>query len=467
MECKSVEPALGCWARADGTFDTVVIHYTYGADAGGGEIISAVRYTLADGTPIALADGEEVTPGACAVADCERGVPLGICKCYGSGSGDASYTNPDNTTDGQFSIGGTGVTLMKWAVFDPEPAAQGLADFTAAVVACIESGNVASLTLTDPDGNTYLFDADAVASAGNPDGSGGWLFSGPGAPASGSGKLTSATLTCGGSAQGTACAVSVCDDAGDREVLWIDSETGAELTPQQVETLTDCPAPDTCDLSTSQSVVCAAEAATTDDGTPITAGDQLLAITQVDCLSVVVASQTYHLSSQEPVSEAVLTEQCDPAPDTETTRDCFVDSSGVQWTQVNIIDPADPANPLTLFYDATFTLGTPAGTPADWSPCEPPARVVRGRISRLTSGDPPLGFIGGVHPDNAVRSVTVTVLAGTAAVTDAATNTVDVPAGVSLTWSATGDDEGTNGLLRSVSAGSADADVIVHWTEEV
>ena len=68
MNCKDIEPILGCWHKADGSTETVVVHYTYGVNAAGVEIIAAVRYATVDGTPIALAVGEAVTPGACAVA---------------------------------------------------------------------------------------------------------------------------------------------------------------------------------------------------------------------------------------------------------------------------------------------------------------------------------------------------------------------------------------------------------------
>lgn len=65
MNCKDLEPIVGCLAKADGTFEPVSIHYTYGTNAAGTEIIESVRYTIADGTIRELVAGESVTPGPC------------------------------------------------------------------------------------------------------------------------------------------------------------------------------------------------------------------------------------------------------------------------------------------------------------------------------------------------------------------------------------------------------------------
>lgn len=83
MHCKDIEPVAGCWLKADGSTESVVIHYTYGVNAAGVEIIASTRYTTADGTPVALAAGETVTPGVCSPsfaishteAGCANGVP--------------------------------------------------------------------------------------------------------------------------------------------------------------------------------------------------------------------------------------------------------------------------------------------------------------------------------------------------------------------------------------------------------
>ena len=66
--CLKHSTVVGCWNKADNTKENVVIHYTYATNAGGVEILKAIRYTISDGTPIALGVGDTVTPGAC-VAD--------------------------------------------------------------------------------------------------------------------------------------------------------------------------------------------------------------------------------------------------------------------------------------------------------------------------------------------------------------------------------------------------------------
>lgn len=65
MKCKDLEPIIGCLSKDDGTFEPVIIHYTYGVNAQGVEIIESVRYSLADGTIRELEGVESVKPGPC------------------------------------------------------------------------------------------------------------------------------------------------------------------------------------------------------------------------------------------------------------------------------------------------------------------------------------------------------------------------------------------------------------------
>jgi hypothetical protein len=75
LDCKDVEPVLGCRRAADGTIlGSVVIHYEYRNGTGGNARLHATRYTQADGTAIALAVGETVTAGACPVVTLINGV---------------------------------------------------------------------------------------------------------------------------------------------------------------------------------------------------------------------------------------------------------------------------------------------------------------------------------------------------------------------------------------------------------
>ena len=68
MDCRSVSAVVGCLSVAGVPNRSVVIHYEYGPGATGTTLV-ATRYTEADGvTVIALAAGEVVAPGACAVS---------------------------------------------------------------------------------------------------------------------------------------------------------------------------------------------------------------------------------------------------------------------------------------------------------------------------------------------------------------------------------------------------------------
>jgi hypothetical protein len=68
MNCKELTAVPGCLSVAGVPNRSVTIHYEYGPAVSGLAQLIATRYTEADGTPIALAAGETVSPGACAVA---------------------------------------------------------------------------------------------------------------------------------------------------------------------------------------------------------------------------------------------------------------------------------------------------------------------------------------------------------------------------------------------------------------
>ena len=67
MKCKETKPLVGCWNKSDGSKENITIHYTYGLNAVGNEILSAVRYTSADGTIVILGAGESVSVGSCSI----------------------------------------------------------------------------------------------------------------------------------------------------------------------------------------------------------------------------------------------------------------------------------------------------------------------------------------------------------------------------------------------------------------
>lgn len=67
MKCRDFTTEIGCWSRADGTQENVIIHNTYGLNDQGVEIISGIRYLNAQGDVITIPTGDTVTIGACVV----------------------------------------------------------------------------------------------------------------------------------------------------------------------------------------------------------------------------------------------------------------------------------------------------------------------------------------------------------------------------------------------------------------
>jgi hypothetical protein len=66
MNCSTIKPVIGCWKKADGSFESVSIHYEYAYAASGKPIVVSTRYTKADGGDIiTIPVGDTVTLGAC------------------------------------------------------------------------------------------------------------------------------------------------------------------------------------------------------------------------------------------------------------------------------------------------------------------------------------------------------------------------------------------------------------------
>lgn len=65
MNCFDIEPIIACIKRADGTSESVLVHYSYGKNAAGTEIIKSVRYTDILGTIVTLAAGDTIALGDC------------------------------------------------------------------------------------------------------------------------------------------------------------------------------------------------------------------------------------------------------------------------------------------------------------------------------------------------------------------------------------------------------------------
>ena len=65
MDCSTIKPVVGCWSKADGSFESVSIHYEYATAASGLPIVKSTRYTKADGgSIITVPAGDTVTVGA-------------------------------------------------------------------------------------------------------------------------------------------------------------------------------------------------------------------------------------------------------------------------------------------------------------------------------------------------------------------------------------------------------------------
>ena len=81
MDCSTIKPVVGCWSKADGSFESVSIHYEYATAASGLPIVKSTRYTKADGGDIiTVPAGDTVTVGACSAKWVTEKA------CYGTGA---------------------------------------------------------------------------------------------------------------------------------------------------------------------------------------------------------------------------------------------------------------------------------------------------------------------------------------------------------------------------------------------
>ena len=332
----------------------------------GGVIEQVVAYAKLDGNrdfvewvvlsgnpPPSLTTIDALSP--CDDKTLPRPVP-GKTACYGAGIPGAEYTNADNSTDITFSHN---ASTLKWELdIGQEPGADAI---TAAIVACINAGEIAEITMTGANGVNTVFSADTIIQDGNANG-GFWAFTGTG-PGGFADKLSSATLVCGDGNSGVAQQWQVgCDTLNNPILEWRDCETGLIIDPAQI---IDCP-PTDCAESVVQFIACATEAVT-----DVTIGDQLLTVAVIDCTNTLVRSTVYNLSNgNAEITDAVNTEACDPEPQVEEIRECIIDKALQQWTQISILDPGTGAVVQTLFINAlTLELGTPEGDPDSWTDC--------------------------------------------------------------------------------------------------
>jgi len=64
-DCNNIRPLTGCWAKADGTYESVGIHYVYGLNLLLRRVLLRTVYTNADGDPVIVPGTDNVTLGAC------------------------------------------------------------------------------------------------------------------------------------------------------------------------------------------------------------------------------------------------------------------------------------------------------------------------------------------------------------------------------------------------------------------
>lgn len=356
--CRNPELQLACFTPTDGSLSKETIVFVTVYDENGSP--TATYYQDVNGLAIDITTylgGGEAKLGMCNVKQA-----TGAFMCLPvdtAGENSFTYENADNSTDITFS---NNENTIKWEI---DLGQEADADSTGTFISdCINSGNVSSMVITDADGNVFLFDADTVQSDGSA--TGGWVFTGTAQSGTGSGKVRSVVINCtdpNASSSNKACKI-YCPDTNT--FMWQLAD-GTVLTDEQVEELEDCNKE--CPVDAIQFIKCAAETGATVDSTPVNIGDSILTVARQDCEGIILDSKSYLLSNQEEITDVILTEDCDPSPDVETVRECIRDENGNEWVQISVIDPSDPANNETLYYDNDFNLGTPEGNSDNWTSC--------------------------------------------------------------------------------------------------
>lgn len=318
MNCKDLEPILGCLTREDGTTESVVIHYTYGTNAAGVEIIKSVRYTSANGQIVTVGTTDLVTPGDC---KCDT-------ECVTGGVGGF------DVTDTLFRCSKIGFTLDNaFTSLCPDGwTPQELVDR-------LNEGNPTGTVFEVVSGNIIGVVSGEVPELLQ------FFHSG--------GGQTTIYPSEGGE---TVCATRVKDCNSDR----------------QTELLQEI-ADNTCPTDVTSNVVCSDSAQTVDlvnGGTAsLTAGQELLLGEVYDCkgnlqsfsLSVLLAGVLQEIDS--PVDTGV----CPTPPETPVPSGCVKDANGQEW---NVFTTSLNGDSVTYYQDAiTGKIGTPAGDSSSWTTC--------------------------------------------------------------------------------------------------
>lgn len=306
-----------------------------------GQIVCNYYVNDADGALVDYNNGEGLIGS---YIDCESGEPVGepvvekdsvaVCnfpstpfgefRCYGSDDvAESSYQNTDNATDISFSIGGTPQsTQMKWAFNQQGPNDDGNQDFTQDIVDCIDSGEIAYLTLTDVSGNVVTYDAYSYTGTIGSNG----LFFDAGLGSSGlSGKLSSATLVCGDGAQGGfAYFCTDCGESGN----WYDTKTG-DLVDESI--LSDCVSDADCPVEVVSGVGCLTENV---DGVGVQ-DDPVLFFIERDCNGV-VSTSNYTTPDGTDVDAQFVSTDCSNDVQLQEVSECVIDGENRQWIRYAI-----------------------------------------------------------------------------------------------------------------------------------
>ena len=268
--------------------------------------------------------------------DTDCGDFTGNCMCFESQDGDSIQS-----TGGGFSMN---LTSLKYS--NPST--------TAFIDDCINSGEIANISILDTNGNTVIFAADTIVSSGafyTGTGSGGF-----------SGEIDTVTVTCGEATLASkACQWMSCDK---ETVKWFSN--GVELTEEEIDSLVECIIPtdiEPCETEITQFQGCA-----TEDTVDASIDDLILTVAKKDCNGVIISSTQYNITQGNvELTEPVNTTSCSPEPDVTQTEECIIDTNGEIWTEITIVQDTT----ITVIYvnQKTLTLGTPSGTSDEWKSC--------------------------------------------------------------------------------------------------
>lgn len=122
---------------------------------------------------------------------------IGECPACGGGATVTEWQDPDDETDQSFGIGEVGPDGQQGIKYDTSAAdlPAGLVAVHTAIIDCIGAGGVATITVTDSEGNTSVVEADKVLGDGDPQ----YVYGGlvvDGEPAGG--KIRAMSVSCPG-----------------------------------------------------------------------------------------------------------------------------------------------------------------------------------------------------------------------------------------------------------------------------